>query len=64
MWFCFSDAFLSIVAHKNNAELLLVRARRPGDIENVFPEASVIKTPGYDYLFRAKPACWSQTSLW
>lgn len=53
MWICLSDAFLSIV-HKDCAEdELLVRARRPGDIEKVFPAAIVRKTVGNDYLFRA-----------
>jgi hypothetical protein len=54
MWFCFRDAYLSIVAHEREPALLLVRARRPGDIENVFPYARVIETPGRDYLFRAE----------
>lgn len=32
---------------------LLVRARRQGHIENVFPEANVEHTPNADYAFRA-----------
>lgn len=54
MWFCFRDAYLSIVAHEREPDMLLVRARRPGDIENVFPDATVSETPGRDYLFRAE----------
>lgn len=54
MWICFRDAYLSIVAHEREPALLLVRARRPGDIGNVFPYARVIETPGRDYLFRAE----------
>lgn len=54
MWFAFRDAWLSIVAHEHEPNLLLVRARRRGDIENVFPYARVIETPGRDYLFRAE----------
>lgn len=53
MWLCLSDAFLSIV-HKDCArDELLVRARRRGDIEKVFPGAAVARTPKADYLFRA-----------
>jgi hypothetical protein len=53
MWLCLNDAFLSIV-HKDCArDELLVRARRPGDIERVFPEAKVTRYTKSDYLFRA-----------
>ena len=53
MWLCFNNSFLSIV-HKDCApDELLVRARRQGDIEAVFPEATVKRTPGNDYLYRA-----------
>lgn len=53
MWVCLSDAFLSIVCKECGADELLVRARRKGDIEKVFPSASVKRSPGTDYLFRA-----------
>lgn len=56
MWICLNSAFLSIVTPKSadpNSEMLLVRARRPGDIEGVFPDAKVEKRPERDYLFRA-----------
>lgn len=53
MWICCNDAFLSIVHKECGPDELLVRARRPGDIEKVFPEAKVKKSPGTDYLFRA-----------
>jgi hypothetical protein len=33
--------------------MLLVRARRAGDIENVFKNADVFSVPGSDYAFRA-----------
>ena len=52
MWVCLSDAFLSIVHKECGPDELLVRARRPGDIERVFPGAKVIKSPDTDYLFR------------
>ena len=53
MWICLSDAFLSIVHKDCEQDELLVRARRPGDIQKVFPDAKVNKTVGNDYLFRA-----------
>lgn len=55
MWICLSNAFLSIVEPKEGSaeDLLLVRARRAGDIQNVFPTAKVRRTPSRDYLFRA-----------
>lgn len=55
MWIFLSDAFLSVVADKDDpsGERLLVRARRSGDIEHVFPEAKVFSVAGADYAFRA-----------
>lgn len=53
MWICLNNSFLSIVHKECAADELLVRARRPGDIERVFPDAKVIRSPGTDYLFRA-----------
>lgn len=57
MWICLNRAFLSIVepvAHaQGSSATLLVRARRPGDIESVFPGVTVEKRPERDYLFRA-----------
>lgn len=53
MWVCLSDSFLSIVEWPDDDGFLLVRARRNGDIEKVFPQAEVRRTTGRDYLFRA-----------
>jgi hypothetical protein len=53
MWVCISDAFLSIVHKDCNPDELLVRARREGDIQKLIPGATVAKTIGNDYLFRA-----------
>ena len=55
MWIFLSDAFLSVVADLDNpdGERLLVRARRMGDIERVFPEAQTFRIIGADYAFRA-----------
>jgi len=44
---------LSIVAHREKENHLLVRAREKGVIEEIFPEAKVSKTPNADYLYRA-----------
>ena len=56
MWICLNRAFLSIVTpspSEPNSDVLLVRARRKGDIQSVFPGASVTSTPERDYLYRA-----------
>jgi hypothetical protein len=52
-WIYLSDAFLSIVADERHEDALLVRARRRGDIEAVFPVAEVVETPEADYRFRS-----------
>ncbi len=53
MWLCMNSAFLSVV-HKDCAEdELMVTARREGDIENVFPDAKVMRSTDSDYLYRA-----------
>ena len=53
MWIFLNDSALSIVAHRNNPDALLVRARIEGDIDRVFPEARVDHTPEFDYAYRA-----------
>lgn len=53
MWVCLSNCFLSIVQPDPSKDVLRVRARRKGDIERVFPDAKVERTPGRDYLYRA-----------
>jgi hypothetical protein len=53
VWVCLRDAFFSIVAHRSEPELLLVRARRSGDIERHFPAAKVHRSPSADYAYRA-----------
>lgn len=52
MWIFTSRGFFSIVADKNNADNLLVRARVAGDIEAFWPKAKVEKTPAADYMYR------------
>jgi hypothetical protein len=53
MWLLQNDSFLSVVSNPDDDKTLLVRARREGDITNVFPDAVVTKTPRRDYLYRA-----------
>lgn len=58
MWLCLNNSFLSIVQPDasdpfNRGDMLLVRARRRGDIEKNFATAKVITVVGRDYQFRA-----------
>ena len=54
MWIFLNDAFLSAVEHRNDPNLLLVRARVSGDLQRVFPDLAknVQKTTKADYRFR------------
>ena len=54
MWIFLNNSFLSIVQHRNNSDLLLVRGRIGGDIEAVFPSAKVIESRNADYRYRAE----------
>lgn len=54
MWILLYDCFFSIVKKDCADDELLVRARRPGDIQKVWKEAKVTKALDADYLFRAK----------
>jgi len=54
MWIFLPDAFFSIVEHRDDPSVLLVRSRLDGDIERHFPQADVLELPGADYRFRAK----------
>lgn len=53
MWIVMNDSFLSIVRHQDKPDTLLVRARKAGEIEAVFPEAETREGEGTDYRFRA-----------
>lgn len=54
MWIMLNKAFLSIVDKAPDDRDLLVRARRKGEIEAVFPNAKVIAGGGTDYDYRAQ----------
>ncbi len=57
MWIMTPDSFVSIVKKDCPPDCLLVRSRRRGDIERLFPDAEIIEGGGTDYQFRtAVPA--------
>ena len=53
MWIMTNNSYLSIVKKDCRPAELLVRARRAGDIEKVFPDAKVTRNTNSDYLYRA-----------
>jgi hypothetical protein len=53
VWIMLNDAFFSVVSKGCARDELLVRARRKGDIEKLWPAAKVEQTKGTDYAFRA-----------
>jgi len=54
MWICQNNSFLSIVASDRDPSVLMVRARRKGDLEAAFgSDVEVTTIPGRDYQFRA-----------
>jgi hypothetical protein len=54
MWIFQNDSFLSIVAHRTKPGVLLVRARKAGDIEAVVPDAKTWVDEHADYPHRAE----------
>jgi hypothetical protein len=52
MWIYLNSSFLSIVENSEDPSMLHVRARREGDIEEVFPDSNVTETPDGDYKYR------------
>jgi len=53
MWIFLNNAFVSIVRHREQPDILLVRARREGDIERAIPGAVSEETQYADYRYRA-----------
>lgn len=53
MWILLNNAFFSIVHKDCGPDELLVRARRPKDIQRLWPDAEVTKNKGTDYAYRA-----------
>lgn len=54
MWIFTSKSYISVVQKPGDTDLLTVRARIKGDIENMFPDARVEANKGTDYKYRAK----------
>jgi hypothetical protein len=53
VWICGNDFFLSVVSKDCARDELMIRARRKGDIEKIFPGAKVSRYTKSDYLYRA-----------
>lgn len=53
MWILLHDCFFSIVSKDCAPDELMVRARREGDIQKLWPDAKVTRYTKSDYLFRA-----------
>lgn len=53
MWICLYDCFFSIVKKDCADDELMVRARRPGDIEKIFKNVVVTEYTNSDYHYRA-----------
>jgi hypothetical protein len=54
VWLFTTKGFVSIVADTADKNFFWVRSRFAGDIEKLFPNAEVVRTPRRDYLYRAK----------
>jgi len=53
MWIALTEGWLSIVAHRNKPDHLLVRARNPKHIRRTFGEQVMYTDADADYPFRA-----------
>jgi hypothetical protein len=64
MWIFLNDAFLSVVEHRDDPDMLLVRARCSGHIEAVFADAEVLEKDSTDYRYSAVlPREWVALAL-
>jgi len=54
MWIFLPNSFISVVQKPGDTDTLTVRARIKGDIEAVFPQATVEPNKGSDYKYRAR----------
>lgn len=53
MWFCFNDAFVSVVQSTKDPDTLLVRARSYAHLKHIFGDTKWIHiTPKNDYRYR------------
>jgi hypothetical protein len=53
MWIALSNGWLSIVSHREQSEMLLVRARKHAHTRCYFPKAEIYTFADADYPFRA-----------
>jgi hypothetical protein len=53
MWIALTEGWLSIVAHRDKPDHLLVRARNPSHIRRTFGERVMYTDANADYPFRA-----------
>lgn len=53
MWVTLNDAFVSIVEHRDDKNLLIVRGRFKGDVDRFLGCRCEQETPNADYRFRA-----------
>jgi hypothetical protein len=54
MWIFTRNGFISIVEHREDSELLLVRARRHQHLKAILPGYQVHETPHADYRYRVE----------
>ena len=54
MWLMLKNSFVSVVQHREQPDCVLVRARRKGDLEKLFPArcADVFQDQHADYRYR------------
>jgi len=54
MWITLTDSFVSIVEHREDRDLLIVRGRVSGDVSRFLglPQRFEVETPDADYRFR------------
>jgi hypothetical protein len=52
MWIASKYGFISIVAHRDNAELYIIRAREKSDLSSLFDANLIQETPEADYAYR------------
>lgn len=52
MWIFTSEGFISAVAHRDDARLLLIRARKREHLVALFGDQGIEETPGADYRYR------------
>jgi hypothetical protein len=52
MWLMTTKGFISAVAHRDNPELIMIRARERTTLVQLLPGKEIIETPSADYRYR------------